>query len=151
MGQKKPLFWHILRSVKFMIWTFCFAVPLCIVICNFTVLLRSLCKIYQKKYISTIIDNWIFNTSAEAIAKTCSAKKFFWKILQNLQKVPVTCFFFNKAPNYKPATISKRSSNIGVYLWFLKHLWENFFIEHLLAAASNFFKSKLLIVTLLSL
>ena len=53
-------------------------------------------------------------------------------------KTPVLESFLNKVAGLRPATLLKRDSNAGVFLWILRNIKNIYFEEHVQTAAESF-------------
>ena len=77
--------------------------------------------------------NIISNSRAifKSIHRRCSVKKVFLNILQISQEKILEPLFNIKLMTFRPATLLKRDSNTGVFLWNLQNI-----LEHLLSGTS---------------
>ena len=75
--------------------------------------------------------------SKEATTRGVLWKKVFFKISQISQENTFNqSLFFIKVAGLRPATLSKRDSDIGVFLWILRIFKNTFFTENLQTTAS---------------
>ena len=74
----------------------------------------------------------LYMTSPEAVVWRWSVKKLLLKKLRRIhRKASVSESLFNKLHAFRPATLLKRDSNTGVFLWFYKFFNDTYFEEHL--------------------
>ena len=68
---------------------------------------------------------------SEAVAQNCSVKKVFLEISQNSQEnTRARVSFFDKVAGFRPATLLKKRSGAGVFLWVLWNFWEHLFLQN---------------------
>ena len=89
-----------------------------------------------------------FNVEIQKLsAEVLYEKRYSWEFCKIHRKISGVCqgLFFNKVTGLRPATLLKKNSGTGVFLWSLQNFWEHpFYRTPLMTASQNksFFSEK---------